>query len=152
MIYPYLNSKSINGTPGSVTSTKRCALACPALDDPTVLTQSRFTNGATIGCNSSMIGSNPDGAPQLKGSNFKQPSRLLLFGDSYGFNLSSNQSGTQAYFENANNPRLSHNNGANFLYYDFHADLRKRGSFQYFTINWYTPLWSPDDLYQSRAD
>jgi prepilin-type N-terminal cleavage/methylation domain-containing protein len=152
MIYPYLNSKSINGTPGSVTSTKRCALACPALDDQTVLTQSRFTNGATIGCNSSMIGLNPDGAPQLKGSSFKQPSRLLLFGDSYGFNLSSNQSGTQAYFENANNPRLSHNNSANFIYYDFHADLRKRGSFQYFTINWYTPLWSPDALYQSRAD
>ena len=152
MIYPYLNSKSVNNMPGSVNSTKRCALACPAMDDNAVLTDTRFTNGSTIGCNSSMIGLNPDGAPQLKGPNFKQPSRLLLFGDSYGFNLAYNQSGTQTYFESANNPRLSHNKSTNFLYYDFHADSRKRGSFQYFTINYLTPLWSPDDLYQGRTD
>ena len=51
MIYPYLNSKSVNNMPGSVNSTKRCALACPAMDDNAVLTDTRFTNGSTIGCN-----------------------------------------------------------------------------------------------------
>ena len=152
MIKPYLNSSAVNSSiPGSFFNGQRCSLACPAVNDSEVNTTLFGGNKGTIGPNFYVY--QITGAVKwLKDSSFKQPSRLAFFGDSFGILLSPNGSKFIDYFYRAGTPRLSHSNGTNILYYDFHADLRKKGSFTYLysAANPFiseidkSPFWSPN--------
>lgn len=144
MIKSYLPSSSISSVPGSFNGGKlRCSLACPAVSDYDLLNDAKFaTNKATIGVNLNI--SSPADDRWLKGSTFKQPSRLVLLGDVWGVVLS--PSNSIGYFYIGGSPRPSHNNSFNMLYYDFHADLRKKETLQNYT--WAgaakSPFWDPD--------
>ena len=151
MIKLYFNRRTVSSIPGSFWDGPRCSLACPAVNDSEVNTTLFAANKGTIGPNFYVC--QISGAAQwLKGSCFKQPSRLAFFGDSYGIGFSPNGAKDIDYFYRAGTPRLSHSNGTNILYYDFHADLRKKGSFTYLysAANPFiseidkSPFWSPN--------
>ena len=144
MIKLYMPSSSISSVPGSFNGgLKRCSLACPAVSDSDLLNDARFgSNKATIGV---YLNISPTADLQwLKGSSFKQPSRLVLLGDVWGVALS--PSNSIGYFYIGGSPRPSHNNSFNMLYYDFHADLRKKETLQYYTWSGAakSPFWDPN--------
>ena len=146
MIRPYLNSSTLH--PSVLGSwfnwdkgEKRCSLACPAVSDNDLMNDTRFGgNNGTIGVNLNVQDANDP--TWIKGSCFKQPSRLALMGDCWGINFAPKLNSVD-YFYTAGAPRLSHSNGANILYYDYHADLRKIGSFSYMFTAWTDPNKSP---------
>ena len=144
MINAYLPKSTVNTVTGSFYNGPRCKLACPAVSDYDLLNDARFgTNKGTIGVNNYI--SNTVDLPWLKGSCFKQPSRLALMGDCWGIYFYPAMNSVD-YFNKASAPRLSHSNGANILYYDYHADLRKIGSFSYMFTAWSgvdkSPFWT----------
>ena len=123
----YVKSKS--GVIGTVRlNGVRCNYACPAV----LMTDSRFGSGydRTLGM-SAYIGQKP----QLRGPTFPSPSRLAYITDLYGGFLSD-----ISLVPDLNDMRFDHLGGANVLYVDMHADLRRPSSMSHTT--WRTPFWS----------
>ena len=123
----YVKSKS--GVIGTVRlNGVRCNYACPAV----LMTDSRFGSGydRTLGM-SAYIGQKP----QLRGPTFPSPSRLAYITDLYGGFLCD-----ISLVPNLNDMRFDHLGGANVLYVDMHANLRRPNSMSHTTQ--YTPFWS----------
>ena len=126
---PYLGyMKAKSGYIGTVSQGgKRCDYACPAV----LMTDSRFgTPDRTLGM-SAFIGQKP----QLRGPTFPSPSRLAYITDLYGGFLCD-----ISLVPDLNDMRFDHLGGANVLYVDMHANLRRPNSMSHTTQ--YTPFWS----------
>lgn len=135
-ISPYLNTDF--RIPAAFSSSgERDIYACPTVDWDTV-NDGRFENRSTIAINLQLIYSDC-----VKGPNFKNPSRLMLFGDSFGVYI-----GCKTITESAWELRMWHSKGANLLYGDLHVGLRKKGTFSATT----SPFWDPRPEYSDLPD
>ena len=100
---------------------------CPAV----FTTDSRFCGSyRTIGMNLYI-----SQKPQLRGPTFSLPSRLAYITDNYGGFLCEID-----LLPMCDRMRFDHLGGANVLYVDMHADLRRPSSMSHTT--WRTPFWS----------
>ena len=130
----YAKSKS-----GLLSSVKwngvRCDYACPAV----VMTDSRF--GAAYDCTLGMNGFIRSDR-RLKGPKFPLPSRLAYITDSYTCFLCS-----VSLVQNCNSMRFDHLGGANVLYIDMHADLRKPATMKH--TDYASPFWRGEVTSQS---
>ncbi|OGV57020.1 MAG: hypothetical protein A2017_17200 [Lentisphaerae bacterium GWF2_44_16] len=140
MLREYITSN--NNVLGSFNGGKRCKYVCPSIDFSMVNTAQFGSNLGTIGINARTF--NVSNIKYLKGPNIRRPSRLFFFGDSFGIRAS-----FQTQTESASEIRFWHDKGANILYHDFHAGLRKKGSFS--ATEW-TPFWDPSPEYENRED
>lgn len=126
---------------GAGSGYKRCKYACPEIPMDSA-TNAQFGNQkGSVGFN--YFVNNASFAKYFKGSNFPQPSRLMLLGDCFG-TMILNMDMTEGYTR----LRMWHSGGANVLYSDLHADRRQRGTFSLS----YSPFWSPDPAYQNLPD
>ncbi len=129
---------------GVVNATGRGPFACPSVaTTETVDTTLYGSSGATIGANSYTY-YYPE---QLKGAQFKKPSRLMMMADAYDFYI--NQT-VVAELKNHVAYRHGSGNSTNALYMDLHANTRKVNSFM--TSKNRSPFWSCNPLYINKND
>lgn len=125
----YLPSES--NVIASYNSAKADRFACPAVEKADTVagrwTALAWTNSGTLGINSSFFGRGQFDKGVLKNPKVKYPERLFYFGDDYGISVSLMTISAPPI--NGEFRRWPGHNGMNILYFDGHADLRKKGSF-----------------------
>ncbi len=128
---------------GAVGSTGRSKFACPSVTSAETSNTALYGNGrATIGCNTFTY----YWPQQLKGAQFKKPSRLMMLSDAYDFFIN-NTAATEA----KNCVAYRHtNDSTNVLYMDLHANNRRVNTFR--TTNSKSPFWNCNPAYTDKDD
>jgi prepilin-type N-terminal cleavage/methylation domain-containing protein len=134
-------------------SRTRSKLACPSVDDGTVLPIG-YSMGAspryqTIGYNTGFYPTKAN----LKGLNIAQPARLCLFADANEWCFDRLRWDFRHPFQSVINP-TPYGHSLNVLYHDLHGDSRKWGSFRNINDSSFSqsPFWSPNPTYANRVD
>lgn len=143
----YLPSES--NVIASYNSAKADRYACPAVNkDDTVAgkwTALAWTSSGTLGINGVYFSRGNFDSGILKNPKIRFPERLFYFSDDYGISVS--QKSLSAPPINGELRQWPGHNGINIVYFDGHADIRKKGSFNSTVLDngsniAVTPFWT----------